>query len=117
MSTHPNVILMASLKPDGLSRKTMRKILVEAYSGQDGDVMISGIRYHSLIMESNYNEGYQISADEGDLVFFNMVTYGYGENVKWSDLEEQKQLLEEWSSNICNLHDCTYKIYVTANYW
>ena len=116
MSTHPNVILMSILKPDDLSRKTMRQIL-SGHDSSDGDIKIGNYRFHSIIMESDYDEGYQISADEGDLVFLSMVTYGYGQTIEWDVLERRKQLLEEWSSNICNQHICTYKISVTANYW
>lgn len=42
MSSHPNVILMAVLKPDNLSRKTMRDILLEAGVVEEDDIKIGG---------------------------------------------------------------------------
>lgn len=117
MSTHPNVILMVVLKPDGLSRKTMREILVEAQVGVDYDIKIGSTEYHHIVMESDYEEGYQISGEEGDLIFFDMVTYGYGEAIIWEKLEQQKQDLEQWAIEICKRHHCNYTISITANYW
>ena len=118
MGTHPNAILMVVLTPDGLSRKTMRSILADS-NGPDGnsDVRIGGKCYHCEIMESDYNEGYQIAASEGDLIFFDFVTYGYGEFVDWGDLEKQKNELEKWASEMCSKYNCSFKIRVTANYW
>jgi hypothetical protein len=116
MNTHPNAILMVALTPDDLSRKTMRAILEEGETNC-GDIVIGSADYHSVIMESDYDEGFQVSAREGDLVFLDMVTYGYGETVLWQKLEEQKNELEEWAKDICKRHNCSYEIYVTANYW
>ena len=120
MSTHPNVILMVALTPDDLSRKTMRSIL-EANGIKeddfDDDVKISGKDYHHEIMESDYDESWQISAKEGDLIFFDLVTYGYGDTIKWSDLETQKNELEAWAKEICEKFSCSYEIIITANYW
>jgi len=118
MSQHPNVILTAVLTPDGLSRKTMREIMEEYGTGfEDSYVLVGEKEYNALIMESNYDEGWQISAQEGDLVFFDLVTYGYGERVEWDDLESLKGELEEWAQKTCEAHHCSYRIWVTANHW
>jgi len=117
MSAHPNVILMALLKPDELSRGTMRNILEENDADAFGDILICDDDYHPLVMESEYHDDFQISADEGDLVFFDMITYGYGECIAWNKLEERKFNLEKWAEDICNRHHCSYEIKITANYW
>ena len=97
MSTHPNAILFLSLTPNGLSRKTMRDIL-EENQVKDGDqIKIGGVDYHPVIMESDYDEGFQLASKEGDLVFLDMITYGYGDVIAWSKLEEQKKSLDELS--------------------
>lgn len=123
MSAHPNVILLLTLTPQDLARKTMREILVangiqvdDEYH-KDDDVKIGGAEYHHEIMESDYNDSWQISGKEGDLLFFDLVTYGYGEQIKWEKLEAQKRELEEWAKSICDNHHCTYQISVAANYW
>lgn len=120
MGTHPNAILMAVLTPDDLSRKTMREIL--SFNGVsegdfDKDIKINDIDYHTLIMEESYNNGWQISAKEGDLLFFNLVTYGYGERIEWNKLDNQKTHLEEWAKEMCKKFHCSYEIFITANYW
>jgi hypothetical protein len=115
MSTHPNAILLLVLKPDDLTRKTYRAILEEA--GREDDLMIGGDRYNIEVMESTYDESHQIAADEGDIVVFDMVTYGYGERIEWDKLVAQKSVLEEWAAGICERHKCTASFYVTANYW
>ena len=117
MSTHPNAILMAVLEPDNLSRKTMRDILADNVVKYDNDVVIGNEEYHSIIMESDYHNGFQIAADEGNLVFFDMVTYGYGDAITWDTLEKQKETLEAWAVETCRKHNCTYTIRITANYW
>jgi hypothetical protein len=132
MSTHPNVLLIAVVTPNGTSRKTMRAILEEAGVGEDDrDIALPGgkaagkpepnvpkpLSLHHLVMEKDYDESWQISAKEGDLLFFDLVTYGYGEALSWSELEVKKHLLDEWAVGICARHNCTYEIRVSANYW
>jgi hypothetical protein len=117
MSIHPNVILMAVLTPDNLSRKTMRDILAEHKQGVLYRIVIAGTEYDTLVMESDYDEGWQISAKAGDLVFFDLVTYGYGETIAWDKLESQKKELEAWALETCKKHHCSYEIKITANYW
>jgi hypothetical protein len=110
---------MARLTPDGLSRKTMRNILAESmHKFPDEDpVLIDNIEYDSIILESEYNEEWQIAGKEGDLIFFDMVTYGYGESISWGKLQAQKESLEAWAKDICEKHHCAYEIAVSANYW
>lgn len=117
MSTHPNVILALALKPDDGTRKTHRAIMEEAGVALDDQIKIEGADYHVTVMESDYDDGYQISADEGDIVLFDMVTYGYGETIEWSKLEQQKASLDAWAKGVCERHKCSAKVFMTANYW
>ena|SRR3990167_6087089 len=120
MSTHPNVILMAVLTPKGLARQTMRAIAAQSKtrdSDDSPDIEIAGELYHARVMESGYDDGMQIGAHEGDLVFFDFVTYGYGEVITWEKLEAQKMALEAWAKAMSETHHCDYRIDVTANYW
>jgi len=128
MSTHPNAILMAVLTPEGLARKTL-KAIVEEYPDKNSDgefdyesVRVPGLdgigeAFHCKVMEDSYDEDNQISAEEGDLVFHYLVTYGYGEFISWSDLEHKKTLLETWAGAVSEKHHCSYEIRVSANYW
>jgi hypothetical protein len=117
MSTHPNAILLVALTPDGLSRKTMRDILLAHDVDDDDDIKIGDKEYHHEIMESDYSESWQIKSKEGDLVFFDYVTYGYGDAIGWDKLDEQKRVLESWAILMCERYHCSYEIRVTANYW
>lgn len=120
MSTHPNARLMVVLTPDGLSRKTMRDILESTTMNDseiDEQVVIDGVEYRPLVMEGDYDESWQIAANEGDLVFHDLFTYGYGESMSWDELEKRKHALEFWAVDICEKHNCTYDIRVSANYW
>ena len=85
MSTHPNAILLLTLTPDDLARKTLRNILEEAkvYKWNEegvidfeGEIKLGDNRYHHKVMESDYDEDMQISAKEGDIIIYDMVTYG-----------------------------------------
>lgn len=118
MSAHPNVILMAVLDPGGLSRRTMREIVGdEVFESFDHTIEIGDEEYHWLVMEGSYDEGFQIRAPEGSLVFFDMVTYGYGDVIRWWVLEAKKNELEVWARETAEANNCTYSIWVTANYW
>jgi len=123
MSTHPNVILMCILTPNDLARKTYRSI-VEEFKANDwveeegtSAIKIGAIEYHCKVMEEGYDDDWQIRAKEGDIVVFDLVTYGYGENIAWEKLEARKNELESWAKEICERLSCLYKIVVTANYW
>ena len=82
----------------------MAAILAETNTESSVIVKIRGKEYFYEIMESDYNDSMQISAKEGDLLFLNFVTYGYGEQVLWQKLDEQKRELEEWAKDICERH-------------
>lgn len=123
MGTHPNAILLCTLTPDGLSRKTYRDILLENGSQEEEDptgtsiVRIDGTDYHIRVMELDYDKEFQVSAKEGDILVNDFLTYGYGEQIEWSKAEAQKQALEAWAIGVCERHHCSYNISITANYW
>lgn len=118
MSSHPNVILMVQLVPDDLARKTYRAMLEEFVEDENEDqIKIGNTEYNHEVMEEAYNESWQISAKEGSIVVFDMVTYGYGEKIEWGKLETQKTELENWAKIVCEKYHCSYKIFVGANHW
>jgi len=121
ISIHPNVILMAILTPDGLSRKTYRAILGEHVSKDaiegETDVTIAGEKFHTHVFEDGYDEGWQIAGNEGDIAVLDLVTYGYGEKIAWDELVKRKAELEEWARQVCEKYTCSFRIYVSANYW
>lgn len=118
MSSHPNVMLQLVLTPDNLARKTYRAILDgEGISDDDDEIKINGTGYRHKVMEDDYDDDNQISAKEGDIVIFDLVTYGYGEKIEWQDLEARKTDLEAWATTICDKHQCSQTIFITANYW
>jgi hypothetical protein len=102
----------------------MRDILEECGVGDHEDVVLQPavegqekIKLYRVVMEEDYDEGWQVAGAEGDLVFFDMVTYGYGEFIAWGDIEAKKKILEEWCAGVCERHNCKYEIRVSANYW
>jgi hypothetical protein len=74
--------------------------------------------YHTRLMDEGYDESYQIAAPTGSIVFFDMVTYGYGDTITWEKLEKQKGQLEQWAKDHAT-EFCyeKWEILVTANYW
>jgi hypothetical protein len=131
MSAHPNVLLIAVVTPDDGSRKTMREILAESGTGDDHKITIPAgakvdynpgmppvpFEVHHIVFEQGYDDSWQIEAKEGDLAFFELVTYGYGEFITWDDLQAKKNAFEEWCKGICERHRCRYEIRISANYW
>ena len=118
MGTHPNTILMVILTPDDLARKTHRAIMADAgVEDTDREIKIGDRDYNHRVMESDYDEGFQIAAPEGSIVLHDFVTYGYSEKIEWEKLQAQKEELEAWARDVCERHKCSYKIFVSANYW
>jgi len=118
MSVHPNAILLLALTPDDLARKTHKSILTEYGKPEDDDdIRIGETDFHTAVMEEDYLEDFQISAKKGDIVVFDMVTYGYGEVMEWEKLEALKSSLEAWAKEVCEKYNCKHKIFITANYW
>jgi hypothetical protein len=118
MGTHPNAILMLVFTPDDLARKTYRTIMEENGGKIDDDqIKIGEHDYHAKVMESDYEDGYQISAPEGSLIFHDFLTYGYGDVLDWDKAQSQKDVLEEFGKMISEKYKGSFKIQVTANYW
>ena len=121
MSTHPNVILMACLTPDDLARKTYRDICesenIPVPNDSVKEIKIGEAEYAIMVMEEAYDESIQIQAKEGDIVVYELVTYGYGEVISWEKLERLKTDLEIWCKKVCEQFKCSYRIEVSANYW
>lgn len=119
MSTHPNVMLQCVLTVDDGSRKTERALL-EDYAGTgmyDDYVKIADLHYKVSVMGSDYDEGYQISADEGQIVLHEYLTYGYGETVDFETVCKRAAELKEWAESAKEKHKFSYVIRIGANYW
>ena len=114
MSTHPNVLLILRLTPDGLARKTYREIVE---GKEDDSIHIAGQLFHHHIAETTYDTDAQISQKEGDIIFWSCVTYGYGEDIKWAELVAIRDALEQWAEAVCKTYHCSREIVVSANYW
>lgn len=142
MSQHPNVILKCKIKADGTTRKLLRNILKQnreevsdsnlplmldkrgkviinrreekMRQSRDEEQLAIGSRvYHTLVMEDDYDESWQISGEEGDLIIFDLLTYGYGEEISWVQLQSIVQELDQWARD----HSLDFTLSVTANYW
>jgi hypothetical protein len=143
MSVHPNVILKCTVKAEGTTRKLLRELLAanreqipdsslplmlnkdgnpieNAITGEylrisrDKDQLCIGdFSYSTLVMENDYDEDIQIAGQEGDLVIFDLVTYGYGEEIKWKILQSRVDSLEVWAIQ----NGLSYTISISANYW
>lgn len=121
MSTHPNAMLLLEMTPDNLSRKTYRAILEDSGVKDEGEnsegIKIGQHTYMHRVMENDYDEDSQVAANPGDIVLWDLVTYGYGERIGFGELETRKRELERWAQDVCKKHQCSYAIFVSANYW
>jgi hypothetical protein len=122
MGSHPNVILQCNLTPNDLSRKTYRDILKEMKGKEEDDltstIKIGDEEYHIKVMEESYDaDGMQIAAKVGDIAVWDLVTYGFGEQITWEKLASAKAALERFAVLMCQKFNCDYKIVVTANFW
>lgn len=121
MSTHPNAILLLTLTPDDLPMKTLRAILEDEgiKIADEAPVVIGTLddHYKYLVLESDYDESWQLSGTKGDILFHSFLTYGYGETIPWSAVQRRYDELDQWAQRVCEKHHCNYNISITANYW
>lgn len=144
MSTHPNVILKCTVKAEGTTRKLLRKLLSQnreeipdsnlppmlntkgekvtnrfggyiLESRSEDQLIIGNHAYYTIVMEEGYDESWQISGEEGDLIIFDLVTYGYGEDISWDDLNKRVEDIKSWAYQPSR--NLEYTISVSANYW
>lgn len=118
MSSHPNVMVIVALSTEDSSRKTYRAILAEAGAVPEDQVAMGSVNtsIHG-VMESDYDEGFQVGLPEGTVYFVKLATYGYGESVSWDELVAMKTEMATWAQGVCERHRCTFDIFVGANYW
>lgn len=118
MSSHPNTMLFCILTPDDLARKTYRSILSsEGIDEDDSGVKIAGRTFSIQVMEEDYDDGYQIAAQEGQIVLHTYLTFDYGDRVEWDELVMIKDALQAWAESASAQHKCSYAISIGANYW
>jgi hypothetical protein len=120
VSTHPNAILQLTIRPNGLTRQTWRAMIDDAGARVDEDpqVEIGGVKYSILAMETNWHDDYQVGAEEGDIVLFDMMTYGFGERIAFTEVKARADALDAWARAACEKYNCaSFEIHVTANYW
>lgn len=140
MGTHPNAMMIAVITPDEGTRKTQRMIFKHCeergikFDEDDNSISIpNGNKgavseeypdgypltddWSLVVMECDYHENWQISAKEGQIVIHSFITYGYGDNTEWADVEYKKKQLEELINPMCEPLKLSYKIMITANYW
>lgn len=114
MGTHPNTILMAVLKPDGTTRKTLQNMkghnsYTIPHLGISSRFVIGWQSYYPIVMEADNDNELQIYADEGDIVVYGNLPSG---GISWENLAEMKTDLEQWAIEMCKLYQCSYQIRV-----
>lgn len=118
MSIHPNVLLIRALIPDDLPSKTYREILALCgLTDDDPEVKIGDSDYSVRLMDGDYYESMQVRAPSGSIVFFETVTYGYGDVIAWDKLVAEKEALHAKLTEIAAQTKCRVEITVSANYW
>ena len=139
MSTHPNAMLILRLEPDDVPRKTLREMLDEHRKGFDRDsdglirvnehgsnyprllddnvFCIGNIVYRSKLMDG-YDESDQIDGEEGQIVLFDLMTYGYGESIAFDEVKRRAEALNAWAVENCPKHKISkWSVEVSANFW
>ena len=127
MSRHPNAVLLLTLTPNEISNMSYDEAIIHSKNvyndileftntGEEDQVKINDKGYTILVMDDDYHEPYHISATLGDTVVFGYLSYGYGDVMKWCNVENMKNELETWGKSICEKFNCTYEINITANY-
>lgn len=134
MGNHPNSILMAIIKgPDETSVNWDEKddnYDVEYHNfnnfcstfninPEEGEILIDGNIYYVMPSSEGDSSGYHIYGDnDGDILIWDYISYGYGDYIDWDRLHLQKVALQNWCDEIkFKLPGFEYKIVVTANYW
>lgn len=118
MSIHPNAIMMMVYEGD--AAETIYNELdggeMET-TGSSAELQIGGTEWRLLLMQDSYDESDQISAPEGSLVFFDLITYGYGDTIAWEKCVAWQAALEAYGKELVQKHGGKISFYITANYW
>ena len=109
--------MIAVLTPDDLTRRTLRAIIAGNLSTDDDYIKIAGEDWHIKPMEGDYDENFQIKAKEGDIIVFNMFTYGYGDFATWKSVSAMHDSLVDWCEECKGTYNFSYEIRMSANYW
>lgn len=128
-----NVMLMAIIKPFGRPADMFAAIVAESNKNEcrvrtiestDNvfDIYLSDRpgrqdSWYALLMSTDYNAEYDISADAGNIVLFDFMTMGATEKGSWLYAEQKKNELEAWAKGVCERHGGKFDIVLTANYW
>lgn len=133
-------MMIAVLTPDNGSRKTQRGIFDHCekrglkVNAEDGEIGILNGKKGAVsdkypdgypltddwslhVMEDDYYESSQISADEGQIVVYDLITYGYGERISWEETEAKRRQLIGLLDPMVDPLKFTYEIFISANFW
>lgn len=106
MSSHPNTLLVASIRPPGGQ--------LDEFLETNDDITIGGVLYHVVPYEDT---DLAIYPDPEYFCIYEYLTYGWGDTVELGSalakIDEFKAIVEDY----CEINNCTYKFHLTANFY
>ena len=114
MSSHPNTLLMLQLSPNEPSIDVKHLLDAECDSEGDCTIKLGGFDYSVATDDEN---DMQIRVPEGSAVLHDFLTYGYTDVVNWNEVPAIVDALKTWAEAFCDKHNCSYHIYIGANFW
>lgn len=122
MSSRPNTLLLCEFTPLGNPEETFKRMLAWLGVTEADEVYLQvGVenRHYSLLFlrDEDYSDDMQIGAKEGDIIFHTFLTYGYGEKLDLDELHAIVSELRAWAEIQATDFNCSFAIYLSANFW
>lgn len=119
MSSRPNTILVASIRPPS-GQPDEFLTTVDPEWEANGSIQLDQLklgydRHYSVVVGANQDQG--IYPAEGSFAVYDYLTYGWGDELTLSEFDAKVANFKRLVQNFCDLHSCTYSISLSANFW
>lgn len=119
MSSHPNTILIASIRPPSGQPDEFLTALDPEWES-NGSIQLDQLRlghdgHYSVVVNVDQDQG--IFPAEDSFVVYDYLTYGWGDEITLNEFDAKVANFKTLVQNFCNLHRCTYSISLSANFW
>ena len=107
MSSSPNVLLVAAIRP---ASGNPEEFLADTY----GDISVGGVMYEAIQYE-DADRG--IFPKEEHFCIYENLTYGWGDTTELDAALAEVTRFKTIVEGYCQTNNCTFKIYLSANYY
>lgn len=107
MSSHPNALLIASIRPPSGQ--------VDEFLQEGEDLEVGG-EFYCVVVDENSDMGI-CPADVEHFCIYEYLTYGWCETLELGEALAKIDKFNTIVEDYCRIHNCTYKLHLSANFY